>query len=80
MIEPGTLFAIGLGTQELIIIAVVVLMLFGAQKIPELMRGIGKGMGELQKGIDESKRVLETSAREVTTAVNTDDRERTPRT
>lgn len=43
------------GGQELIIIAVIVLVLFGGKKIPELMRGVGKGVGELQKGLDEGK-------------------------
>lgn len=47
--------AFGLGTQELIIIAVILLLLFGGAKIPQLMRGLGKGMGEFKKGIEESK-------------------------
>jgi sec-independent protein translocase protein TatA len=42
--------------QELIIILVIVLVLFGGKKIPELLRGVGKGVGELQKGLDEGKR------------------------
>ena len=46
----------GLGGQELLIILVIVLVLFGGTKIPELLRGVGKGVGELQKGLDEGKR------------------------
>ena len=38
------------GDSELLIISFVVLMLFGGQKLPELMRGNGKGVGELKKG------------------------------
>jgi sec-independent protein translocase protein TatA len=49
------------GGQEMIIVLVVVLVLFGGKKIPELMRGVGKGVGELQKGIEESKRTLHAS-------------------
>lgn len=49
------------GGQEMIIVLVVVLVLFGGKKIPELMRGVGKGVGELQKGIEESKRTLSAS-------------------
>ncbi|CAN5427743.1 hypothetical protein BH11ARM1_BH11ARM1_18450 [soil metagenome] len=45
----------GLGGQELIIIFIVVLLLFGGKKIPELMRGVGKGLGEFRKGVDEAK-------------------------
>lgn len=45
----------GLGGSELIIILVVVLLLFGGRKIPELMKGLGKGIKEFKdasKGID----------------------------
>jgi sec-independent protein translocase protein TatA len=49
------------GGQEMIVIFLVVLLLFGGNKIPELMRGIGKGVGELQKHLDESKRTLQAS-------------------
>lgn len=39
----------GLGTPEIILIAVVILVLFGAKKIPELMQGLGKGIKEFKK-------------------------------
>ncbi len=41
-----------LGTPEIIIILVVVLLLFGGKKIPELMRGLGKGMKEFKDAKD----------------------------
>lgn len=41
------------GGQDMIIVLVVVLVLFGGSKIPQLMRGIGQGVGELKKGLDE---------------------------
>ena len=40
---------------HLIIVLVIVVLLFGGSKIPELMRGVGKGMGEFKKGIREGK-------------------------
>ena len=40
-----------LGTGEIIIIAIVVLLLFGGKKIPELMKGIGKGVRNFKDGI-----------------------------
>ena len=40
-----------IGTPEIIIIVIVVLLLFGGRKIPELMRGIGKGVKEFREGI-----------------------------
>lgn len=52
-----------LSTQEMLIIAFVVLLLFGGAKIPSLMRGLGRGMGEFQKGISEGKRQFDDAAR-----------------
>ncbi len=42
-----------LGTGEIILLALVVLLLFGGKKIPELMRGIGKGVSQFKKGVKE---------------------------
>ena len=44
------LFLGSLGSQEIIIIALVILLLFGGKKIPELMRGLGKGVSQFKKG------------------------------
>lgn len=45
-----------IGTPEIIIIVVIVLLLFGGKKIPELMRGVGKGIKEFKGGIAEDKK------------------------
>jgi len=47
----------GLGVTELIVILVVVLLLFGGRKIPELMKGLGKGIKDFKdasKGVDDT--------------------------
>lgn len=49
----------GLGTPEIIIIMLVVLLLFGGKKIPELMRGLGKGLHSFRKGMEEAKAEIE---------------------
>lgn len=41
-----------LGTQEIILIVLAMLLLFGGKKIPELMRGLGKGIKEFNEGKD----------------------------
>lgn len=47
------LFIGGLGTPELLIIVLVVLLLFGGKKIPELMHGMGKGVRSFKEGMNE---------------------------
>jgi sec-independent protein translocase protein TatA len=43
-----------LGGYEIIIIVVIILLMFGGKKIPELMRGMGKGIKEFKEGIGEN--------------------------
>lgn len=47
-----TIGLLGLGGPELIIIVVIILLMFGGKKIPELMRGLGKGVKEFKEGKD----------------------------
>ena len=53
------LFIGNLGTGEIIIIALVVLLLFGGKKIPELMKGLGKGGKSFKDGINEVEKQIE---------------------
>lgn len=41
-----------LGTTEIVVIVLVVLLLFGGKKIPELMRGVGKGVRSFKEGVN----------------------------
>jgi sec-independent protein translocase protein TatA len=50
-----------LGAGEIILILLVVLILFGAKKIPELARGIGKGMSEFKKGLKDVEDEIKTA-------------------
>jgi sec-independent protein translocase protein TatA len=52
----------GMGATELTIIVIVLLLMFGGKKIPELMRGLGKGMKEFKdasKGVDSNSNEVE---------------------
>lgn len=49
----GRLLIFGLGGQEIIFIALIVLLLFGGRKIPELMKGLGKGISSFKDGIKD---------------------------
>ena len=46
------LFIGGLGMTEILIIALVVLLFFGGKKIPELMKGLGKGVRSFKEGVN----------------------------
>ena len=46
----------GLGYQELLIILVIVLVLFGANRLPQLARSLGSSVKEFKKGVDEVQR------------------------
>lgn len=51
--------------QEWLILFLIVLLLFGAKRLPQLARGIGKSAGEFKRARDEFEREIQTSADEV---------------
>ena len=53
-----------LGFQELLIIGVVVLVMFGGRKIPEFMRGLGKGIREFNDAKNNVKKEIEDGIKE----------------
>ena len=55
-----------IGFQEMILIAIVVLVLFGGRKIPEFMRGLGKGIREFNDAKNNVKKELEDGINEKT--------------
>ena len=58
MLNSVLIGVFGLGGSEMIIILVIILLLFGGRKIPELMKGLGKGIKEFKdasKGVEEKK-------------------------
>ena len=56
--------------QEIFIVIIVALVLFGANKMPELMKGLGKGMSEFKKAADEIKREIEDSTSDIKKDIN----------
>ena len=53
MVLNGILGLFNIGTGEIILLAIVILLLFGGKKIPELMRGIGKGVRNFKEGLND---------------------------
>ena len=52
----------GLGYQELLIILVIVLVLFGANRLPELARSLGSSVKEFKKGVNEAQKEEPTTS------------------
>ena len=50
---------LAVGAWQIVLIVLVVLLLFGGKKIPELMKGLGKGISEFKKGKEETEKDLE---------------------
>jgi sec-independent protein translocase protein TatA len=61
------LFIGGIGFQEILLVALIVLLFFGGKKIPELMKGLGKGVKSFKDGMKEG---------DVDVDVNVDDNEK----
>ncbi len=48
-----------LGAQELILLGLIVLLLFGAKRLPEIGKSFGKAIGEFRKGLKETEKTIE---------------------
>lgn len=55
----GFVIAGMIGGWEMIAIVAIIVLLFGGKKIPELMRGLGKGVSEFKKGVKEAEKPIE---------------------
>lgn len=56
------LFLGNIGAGEIVIIALIVLLLFGGKKIPELMKGLGKGVKSFKDGMSEIEKDLDVNS------------------
>lgn len=62
---------LGLGGQELIILLVIVLVLFGGSKVPQLMKGLGEGMKEFKKATRDDDEVVRPTERTAEKPIST---------
>ena len=58
---------LGMGPWEIIMILVVVLLVFGAKRIPEIAQALGKGITEFKRGVKDVQTEIETSVNTTTT-------------
>lgn len=62
----NSIFIAALGATEVILIVVVILLLFGGKKIPELMRGLGRGVKEFKEGQSGDEPIHPTDEKKTT--------------
>ena len=67
------LFLGNLGATEIILIALVVLLFFGGKKIPELMKGLGKGVKSFKEGVNGIEKDIKSEPEKKETSENTEE-------
>lgn len=55
----------GLGWGEIVLIALIVLLLFGGKKIPELMKGLGKGVKSFKEGLSQVEKEVDEIKKDI---------------
>jgi sec-independent protein translocase protein TatA len=63
----------GIGAPEVLIIAIFILVFFGAKRIPELARGLGQGIKEFRQASNDIKKEIDESSRDINDAVKKDE-------
>ncbi len=63
----------GIGTTEVIIVAIFVLVFFGAKRIPELAKGLGQGIKEFRQASKDIKKEIEDSSKDIDEAINNEE-------
>lgn len=70
------LFLNGLGTGEVVLILIVILVFFGSKRIPDLARGLGRGMREFKDAVggvqDDIKQSIQETEKEINKNINND--------
>ena len=65
------------GLTEMIIILLVIIIFFGAKRIPELARGLGLGIKEFKKASKDIKKEIEDTSRDIEDSINSSEQEET---
>jgi len=68
------------GGFEMVIIVLVILLLFGAKRIPELARGIGQGINEFRKASDAIKKEIDKGKQDVSESTKYEEKKKTEQT
>ncbi len=66
----------GVGTQEILVLLLVVLILFGGKRLPEIARSVGKGMGDFRRAVRDVQREIDIETLKTTAPPERDPRPR----
>lgn len=61
----NTLLFLNIGAPEILLIALIVILLFGGKKIPELMKGLGKGVKSFKQGMSEAEAEIKKTKEDI---------------
>lgn len=61
----NTLLFLNIGAPEILLIALIVILLFGGKKIPELMKGLGKGVKSFKQGMNEAEAEIKKTKEDI---------------
>ncbi len=76
MTLPLGFMGMNVGPTELIVVLVIVLVLFGGKKLPDLARSLGRSLGEFKKGKDEGEKLANEKVKEIVDDIKKDEPEK----
>ena len=68
------MFSGGIGATEILIVFLIILVLFGAKRIPELARGLGQGMKEFRQASKDIKKELDDANQDINSGMESDEK------
>ncbi|MBQ9430436.1 MAG: twin-arginine translocase TatA/TatE family subunit [Kiritimatiellae bacterium] len=66
-------FIQNIGPTQLLLVLIIILVLFGGKKLPDLARSLGRSLGEFKKGKEEGEKIANSEVKEIVDSINADD-------
>ena len=66
-------FIQNIGPTQLLLVLIIILVLFGGKKLPDLARSLGRSLGEFKKGKEEGEKIANSEVKEIVDSIKADD-------